>query len=250
VAVVLLASLSRWLLTHCAPHRTATTTRAAEGNPLKGFAANPNWSAPPYLQTVPSSIEFYYFTLRQIMTGMNDFPGFASVLEPALAASASRNAHACIRFQMDYPTHSTGVPQFLIDGGLQFNTYTEHGGGESPNYNDTNLTQALVSFIAALGQRFDGDRRLGFIQVGLLGFWGEWHTHPHSSWIPASLKNAVVDAFDNAFNTTLLELRVPWPSAVSRPSFGFHDDSFAPTAPWTAHTMMALTCLGFFGRQW
>ena len=73
-----------------AVHHTATTTRAAEGNPLKGFAANPNWSAPPYLQTVPSSIEFYYFTLRQIMTGMNDFPGFASVLEPAFNVISDR----------------------------------------------------------------------------------------------------------------------------------------------------------------
>jgi hypothetical protein len=32
-----------------------------------------------------------------------------------------------------------------------------------------------MGFIAALGRRYDGDSRIGFITAGLLGGWGEWH---------------------------------------------------------------------------
>ena len=40
------------------------------------------------------------------------------------------------------------------------------------------------------------------MQLGLLGFWGEWHTYPHSEWIPGALRDAVVGAFGAAFSST------------------------------------------------
>ena len=88
VAVVLLASLSRWLLTRCAPHRH--DNQGSRGQPTERLRGQPELECAPVSQTVPSSIEFYYFTLRQIMTGMNDFPGFASVLEPAFNVISDR----------------------------------------------------------------------------------------------------------------------------------------------------------------
>ena len=30
--------------------------------------------------------------------------------------------------------------------------------------------------------RYDGDPRIGFVQLGLLGFWGEWHTYPYDGY--------------------------------------------------------------------
>jgi type II secretory pathway pseudopilin PulG len=88
------------------------------------------------------------------------------------------------------------------------------------------LLNALQQFITAFGQELDGDPRLAFIQVGLLGFWGEWHTYPHSDWIPATTKDSVIQWLDNAFSTTLLQNRYPWPAAVTA-GFGLFDDSFA-----------------------
>eukprot|EP01052_Picozoa_sp_SAG31_P004427 SAG31_NODE_183_length_20987_cov_8.711078_11_plen_343_part_00 len=90
---------------------------AAGQNPLKGMVPNPFWSAPPYLQTVPSTLEFFYVELSQVMNGMNSFDGFATFLEPKLAAMATRSKHAIIRFILDYPGHeNTYVPQFLLEG--------------------------------------------------------------------------------------------------------------------------------------
>jgi len=193
-------------------------------NPLKGFLTSPNWRTPPY--EFPSHLEYYYLPLNEIMTNYSTFDW--TPLEERLDASASRECHAVLRFYLDYPTKDTGVPQHLIDGGLAFNEYY---GGLSPDYGDEKLGEALEQFITAFGGRYDGDTRIGFVQVGLLGFWGEWHTYTDGSgdtesWIPSTLKNAVVHQFETAFSTTPLQTRVPWPAAVTS-GFGLHDDSFA-----------------------
>ena len=203
---------------------------AASGNPLKGFLTSPDWSTPPYRQEIPSSLEFYYVGLNEVMTGSDDFDWDTS-FEPMIAETASRNKHAIVRFRMDCPGETTMVPEFLVDNGLVMNSYSTYGGGQSPDYTDSNLLQALQGFIAAFGARYDGDTRIGFIQVGLLGFWGEWHTYTDGSgltegWIPSSTKDLIVGAFESAFSITQLQVRYPHQSAVDA-GFGLHDDSFA-----------------------
>ena len=42
----------------------------------------------------------------------------------------------------------------------------------SPNYNDPKVQEKLLRFVATLGDRYDGDPRIGFITAGLYGFWG------------------------------------------------------------------------------
>ncbi len=197
---------------------------AAAYNPLKGFAS---WEAAS-VATLPCSLEFYIVKLNQVMTGNNTFD-WSTYLEPTLSAAANRGKHAILRFVLDSPGEPTGVPQYLIDAGLKFNYYTAYGGGQSPYYNDTNLLYALKTFIGAFGAKYDNDNRIGFLQVGLLGFWGEWHTYTNKDegWIPATTKDLVVSWFSSAFKNTQIQLRVPWSSALSLPKFGLHDDSFA-----------------------
>jgi hypothetical protein len=108
------------------------------------------------------------------MFGMTNFSGFDTYLEPRLDGSASRLTHSIVRFYIDYPGAASGMPTFLVDGGLAFDNYTEFGGGRSPDYASDSLVSALERFIAALGERYDGDPRIFCIQIGLLGFWGEW----------------------------------------------------------------------------
>jgi hypothetical protein len=47
------------------------------------------------------------------------------------------------------------------------------GGGLTPDYGGEPLLSALVNFVAALGRKYDGDKRIAFIHLGLLGFWYE-----------------------------------------------------------------------------
>lgn len=194
-------------------------------NPLKGFM--------PYAgsyTTFPYSMEWGYLPLRSLMSGPTNFQW--SSLDTLIRSDALRGHQTVFRVYLDYPTLPSGIPQYLIDAGLKtysYDDYDNNGISVCPDYENPLLEQALTNFIAALGARYDGDLRIGFIELGLLGYWGEWHTYPETSWFASvSVQNAVLAAYTNAFHKTRLLVR--WP-AGSFPSsalpLGYHDDSFA-----------------------
>jgi hypothetical protein len=45
------------------------------------------------------------------------------------------------------------------------------GGGHTPDYGHFPLVTALENFVKALGEKYDGDNRIAFLHLGLLGFW-------------------------------------------------------------------------------
>jgi hypothetical protein len=200
--------------------RTLTTQPSPADNPLRGFL--------PYRGSYafPHSMEWFYLPLSALMSGPSTFT-FDAGLEPLLNDVAGRGHQAVFRVYLDYPSLPSGVPQFLIDGGLVMRAYTDYGGGQSPDYENPALVAALGSFIAALGSRYDGDARVGFLTEGLLGFWGEWHTYPHDTWFASvATQNRVLHAFANAFARTRLLVRKPAADSPMLP-VGYHDDSFA-----------------------
>ncbi|ADB30611.1 hypothetical protein Kfla_1513 [Kribbella flavida DSM 17836] len=202
---------------------------APDVNPLKGFI--------PYAgdySTFPHSMEWFYLPLNAVMTGPNRFDW--EPLEQQLDAIAARGHQAAFRFYLDYPAKPSGIPQFLLDQGLltrPYDDFDNNGLSVSPDYDDPRLAAALDTFIAALGKRYDGDPRAGFIQLGLLGFWGEWHTWPHNgepgteNWFASPGQQLrVLKAYDEAFDKTKLMVR--YPSTDNKAlDLGYHDDSFA-----------------------
>lgn len=219
-------------------------------NPLKGllpfydaseeayFKVGDDWRDRP--TQLPYSLEFFYLPLSKLMNNIDDFNW--TELDKRLAEVASRGNQAVFRVYLDYPNKPSGIPQFLIDAGLQTYEYEEFDNGKdatslAPNYNDELLLNALDNFIGAMGERYDGDPRVGSIMIGLIGFWGEWHTYPYDGNIKqpnlmptdANLKR-VLTSIDNAFNQTQLVLRYPKESADLKTKefdVGYHDDSFA-----------------------
>jgi len=198
-----------------APERT-------RDNPLKGFMTSYLWGEP--YNDFPDQMEFLYIPMAQLWNASGDT--LESGLEPYLVQAEERGHHAVLRVFVDYPTRPSGLPDYL-DGVVSCSIYTEHGGGCSPDYEHPALQEAMFGLISALGDRYDGDPRLGFIQVGLLGFWGEWHTWPHGDWFPSeATQDAILEAYEDAFSVTRLQLRYPVSTSVER-RIGFHDDSFA-----------------------
>ncbi|MBM3878453.1 MAG: DUF4838 domain-containing protein [Verrucomicrobia bacterium] len=209
-------------------------------NPLKGFV--------PYLRkddTFPHSLEWDYTKLSEVMTGPADFDW--APFDAKLAAAASRGHQFFARFYLEWPGKTTGVPRYLIDGGLELRTWTNTNTqpfppavDHTPDYEDPRLRAALTNFIHALGRRYDGDPRLGFVGLGLLGTWGEWHNHPNDQWFASkTVQREVMDAYEAAFKQTKLVARYPaGPNDPryadnARRAIGYHDDSFA----WaTVHT--------------
>ncbi|MBN2737345.1 MAG: DUF4832 domain-containing protein [Spirochaetales bacterium] len=198
-------------------------------NPLKGFVPFQN---PP--SDFPCSMEFFAFPLSKIIFSENnlDFDYF----EKQLSDIASRGNQAICRPYLDYPGEATGIPRYLIDKGLKVQKYSDHGGGLSPDYSDPRLITALEYFIQQWARQYDGDSRLGFITLGLLGFWGEWHTWPHDQWFaPQKTQEQIIKTYDGSFKKTALLMRLPHPHAEFT-RIGFHDDSFAfstlPPTDW------------------
>ncbi len=213
-------------------------TSAPADNPLKGFM--------PYAgsyQTFPYSMEWFYLPLREVMTGPRQFRWAA--LERQLNEIAGRGHQAVFRFYLDYPGKPTGIPQYLLDQGLVTRDYPEFGNNGvsvAPDYSDPRLVSALENFITAFGQRYDGDPRIGFITLGLIGFWGEWHTWPYDgwtkpeNWMPSTdILTRILSRYDDAFDKTRLLARYPSPQNKELP-LGYHDDSFAfetlPPTSW------------------
>ncbi len=203
-------------------------------NPLKGFV--------PYAgqgREFPHSLEFGYLPLASMMVGPTTFDW--TPLDNLLNGIAARGCQSVFRVYLEYPRKPSGVPEYLIQGGLKMRAWTNANTAplppaldHTPDYEDPRLRAALGGFIAALGARYDGDPRIGFITAGLLGTWGEWHCHPHSDWFASKTVQAeVLDAYEKAFRRTPVLLRYPagegnrsYAPNHSR-SFGYHDDSFA-----------------------
>ena len=203
-------------------------------NPLKGFV--------PYAgqgRKFPHSLEFSYLPLAAVMTGPTNFSW--APMERLLDGIAARGCQSIFRIYMEYPGKPSGVPEYLVTAGVKMRAWTNTNTqpfppalDHTPDYEDPRLRSALTNFIAALGARYDGDPRIGFITAGLLGSWGEWHCHPHSEWFASkTVQQEVMDAYEGAFKKSPVLLRYPAGdndhahASNARRNMGYHDDSFA-----------------------
>jgi hypothetical protein len=209
-------------------------------NPLKGFARfyfpgdNQN-------QGYPRSLAWSYFGLSEVMTSATNCGAYDwSIVDNALTEIASYGNQAAIRFYMEYPggtgSHPGNAIPHCFDGHVAYRTNT-FWGTVSPDYDSPYLLTAVSNFVAAFGARYDGDPRIGFINLGVVGLWGEWHTWPfdtdtadgYPNLMPTDANGArIVQAFDAAFNRTKLEIRYPDSAggAANTRDIGYHDDSF------------------------
>lgn len=144
-------------------------------NPLKGFM---NYRSSQVSTYFPTTLEYSYFSMKELSSasGVYDF----SSIETFKQEANSRGNHIVFRIYLDYPdTGASGVPDYLTEGSnpVTFTSYTDYGGGQSPDYTNQRLLTELKGMISALGKKFDGDVGIAAIKIGLLGFWGEWHCY-------------------------------------------------------------------------
>ena len=204
-------------------------------NPLKGLV--------PYSGDVrasfPHALEFDTLPYSLLVKGYDEFDW--QPLETLLDDIAKRGHQAVLRIFLEYPGRPGIIPEFLVKDGLKVHTYLNTNTDpfppaqvETPDYEDKNLRRSLQAFITALGRKYDGDPRIGFLTAGLLGTWGEWHTYPRAELFASKkVQIEVMDAYEAAFRVTPVLLRYPAgentfqkAKNAHRP-FGYHDDSFA-----------------------
>jgi len=201
-------------------------------NPLKGFVPYDNDA---HAANFPHSLDWFYIPLSDLMPAAKTFDW--EPMEKHLDAIAVRGHQAVMRVYLDYPGKTPGIPKFLLDEGVKTQTYDgrkNNGKSLSPDYEDPRLRAVLKDFIAAFGARYDGDPRLGFITIGLLGYWGEWHTSDFPErFASKTVQTEVMDAYAKAFHKTKLLVRYPagptdsyYADNHAQP-MGYHDDSFS-----------------------
>lgn len=211
-------------------------------NPLKGIAANYSVTGPA-LASFPHSLNTKGFPLNALMSGPTNFDW--STFESFLNTVTNDGSQTIPLFYIDYPQTTTNsfVPDYVLTNGLQTWVYQFEGAnGLFPDYENTNLQQCLTDFITALGAKYDGDPRIAFVRMGIIGVYGEWHYGPAamlSHWASISAQRKVMDAYTNAFTKTKLMVRYPagtnndagGVATASNHNYpvGYHDDSFCRT---------------------
>ena len=93
------------------------------------------------------------------------------------------------------------------------------------------LKLRMVAMIYKLGQAWDNDPRIAFVELGLWGYWGEHHIYPDGSSMPEgsniptnfqeALGNAAIAAFKNK------KVMIRYPIKFTNFNFGCFWDSFA-----------------------
>ncbi len=221
-------------------------------NPLKGFMPY-FFKGTDYATAYPHSMEWSYFALSEIMSDASNCSNYNwEMVEQMLDEVGSRGNQTTMRFYMEYPggtgTHpGNGVPP-CFNGHVTMRT-NGFWGTVSPDYDSPFLLSAVGNFIAAFGARYDGDKRIASIHMGLVGLWGEWHTWPYDrdtadgypNLFPTDASvNTIIDAYAAAFHKTPIEIRYASPG-YSGPT----DSSGTPANP---HTLSAN--VGYHDDSW
>jgi hypothetical protein len=110
----------------------------------------------------------------------------------------------CCSTDLNAPYH----PQWLKDiGGHELVAdYEGHGPFPIPDMDDPIVVKAHLDFIKRLGQRYDGHPDIDHVDLGSIGWWGEWHLSGSKKCKLPALENRmkVVDAYLAAFKKTPL----------------------------------------------
>ncbi len=186
-------------------------------NPYMGWvpaATKTNWQQPHTMVYAA----LLWSDLEPNAKGEYDWEGFES--RNNFDYWESQGVKINIRFYMDLPTSSShmDIPQWLYDsmGSDKGDFYDcSIGKGFSPNYSDPVLIAEHERVIAALGERYNDDPNIAFIQLGSLGHWGEWHCWPYSESdggpsgeFPAeSVSNQYISHYVQSFSSDKLTMR-------------------------------------------
>ena len=190
-------------------------------NPLKGWC--PYTDAGPI--RLPYSLVFLYAPWNKLEPTEGHFE-FDKWERTAWSVPEAEGKHVILRIYIDYPSRPSGLPIWLNDH-VKLTRYEDHGGGLSPDYDDPRMLAAMERLIFAMGKRYNQHARVAFLQLGLLGFWGEWHTWPRDAlYAKPATERRIIDAYRQAFPNKILMARYARDHAAAQGWLGFHDDMF------------------------
>ncbi len=230
------------ILVFCASPALAVTVSVdypasdrALNNPFIGNAA---WADDPSPREQPFTL--VYANLRwadfEPEPGVYDFDAFEEANH--FDNWRAEGKRLILRFVMDLPGEKKhmDIPQWLYDltGGDGKTYKVSYGRGYCPNYANAELIAAHARAIRALGERYDGDPFLAFVELGSLGHWGEWHVHEKAGTMPdEAVRDQYAQAYLDSFHHAKLMMRRPFRFAERNGLGLFNDMAGDPEATET-----------------
>ncbi|NDP21135.1 MAG: DUF4832 domain-containing protein [Paludibacter sp.] len=103
-----------------------------------------------------------------------------TIIENLLKQAESKGGRAIVRFRA-VATSGIGMPDYMIElmpkGFMKdwlFNKKPETF-AYVPDWNDPDFIERARALLNAIGKKYNNDPRLGVIDIGMYGRWGEWH---------------------------------------------------------------------------
>ena len=194
--------------------------------------------------------------------GQYDF----SQIEEALRKARASHQRFGFRVMACWSEMGAVVPNYLVrsmPNGFWFSSSASSDKPDTyvPDWNSTHFLSRARSLLSALGKRFDGDPAIGWVDIGLYGNWGEWHTagfpyrqRPQASPATLASKKSIIDAHFAAFPKTRLLMMTDDPEGLGyalslSPGIGMRRDSLGDK--WFAEGMEAdMRVSELVGERW
>lgn len=195
-------------------------------NPLMGFAID----ADQVEEAENHALVYVDVTFRELEPEEGTFDFEAIEKNNHLKHWKDSGKHVVFRFISDYPgsEEHLDIPDWLYektdgDGAFYNNSY---GMGYAPNYNNPIFIEHHAKAIEALGKHFGQDHFFGFVQLGSLGHWGEWHSYFETGVdkIPdEETREQYILPYLEAFPNAKIMMRQPFEAADIH-GFGIYND--------------------------
>nr|WP_233149172.1 DUF4832 domain-containing protein [Shimwellia pseudoproteus] len=179
-------------------------------NPGIGVASfHDGYGEPPGPSEYPDTgIEYQRFYWRDLEPREGQY-NFALVDSAFTVAARHQPAmNVGLRFMvLDDPASGSQIPDWLINKGIKGN-WTPDGKTFVPDLDDPQFQAYAGKLLAAFGKRYDGNPNLAYLDIGMVGSWGEWHNSNFPSITPLDKRytteqlNRYVDMHFSAFPHT------------------------------------------------
>lgn len=216
---------SQWVNHQVRPGAIPTT------NPFIGWAP---WATGLPYKDIEPTLAFALIRWNELEPekGLFDLSAFEQSIH--LDYCRANNIRLIFRIVLDYPNaeRQTQLPAWLYDEIAGDGTWYDNDRGRSgfsPNYANKILIGAHQRLVAALGQRYNQDPNVAFIQLGSLGHYGEWHVSDRAGSMPsAGVTATYAEHYREAFPDKLLLFRRPV-SQMQDLSAGLYNDMIGDT---------------------
>ena len=194
-------------------------------NPMKGW--NTGW----WKDYEYASVGFQYIKWKDFEPSNGSFN--YDYIEEVINRPGSAGRHLILRLYTDWYGDneiSDGGPDWLFDQ-IGVERLKDENGKYITNFNNEKYLSEAKEAINALSLRYDSDPRIYTFQIGMIGYWGEWHSYGYSEdfHLTNETKDQILTFYKDNFQNKKLMGRYPWIEPLkSTGGIGFHNDYFGP----------------------